>query len=721
MRRVKVLVCVCVIFFLVMSLGIFLSADNQQSAKELYEAAVFKKDADGDMPGAIKIFREIVARFPDNKEMAAKSQLQIGLCYEKLGNESIKEAQDAFQKVVDNYPLQSEEVRAAREKLSFLLKVKSTDAKNENEFKIEVVWPKPKWGIEGSLSPDGRYLSFVDWDTSDLAYRDLVSGKTYRLTDRASHPERQESAYDSFWSPDSKQIAYCWENDTEKYYDIRVMTLASKAHKTLYRVGYFDAFIQPCGWTPDGKHILIGIIEKKFKMGLLSVADGSLRIIKELDFLARRNFPGFIQFSPDGEHIAYDFQQNGDTPSHDIYILSSDGTKNAPLVSHPAHDYFLGWAPDGKRIFFASDRTGAVDLWIVSVEEGKQNGDPLLLRRNIGSIKPLGITQDGSFFFNTAKGEVPSDIHNATLDSVTGEVLSPPKKLALPYQGNNLSPTWSPDGEHIAYISRRGVTNQRILCIYSVETGRIRTILYKNEVSHPRWAPDGRSILVGISGEGISKVNVQTEEFISVARRKIEQEKEIPIASPNISPDNNSIFYAWFDRDNTVTHVMARDLKTEKEKELYSIALYEHNMVLSPDGQNLALMCSENPYENKMKKHVLKIIPVAGGEVRDITSFEQVGSWGLVDIGWSPDGQNVFFSKLSSEQKGDKPQDWELWKVSVMSGPAEKTGLKIRGIPYISIHPDGQQIVWSSYSAGTAPVPEVWVMENFLPKINNKK
>ncbi len=700
----------------------FLSFGNSgiQSGQDLFQKALAKERAEGNLEEAIILYQRIINESQD-KSLKAQAQLRIGLSYEKLGEKNALQAQDAFQKVIDNYPSQSEEVKAAKERLSNLIKVRSSDVKSENEFKIEVVWPKPKWGIEGSLSPDGRYLSFVDWDTCDLSYRDLASGKNFRLTDLASHPERQESAYDSFWSPDSKQIAYCWENDLDLYYDIRVMNLDSKEHKTLYRVGYFDAWIAPCGWTSDGRHILIRLIEEKFKFGLLSVADGSLQIIKELDFFENRNRPGFIQFSPDGQYIAYDFQQNVDISFHDIFILSSDGSINTSLATHPAHDYFLGWAPDGKRIFFASERTGALDLWIVSVENGKQNGDPVLLRRNIGSIKPLGITRDGSFFFNTDKGEVPFDIHTATLDSRTGGVLSPQKKLVLPYQGNNKSPSWSPDGKHIAYISMRGMMNQRTLCIYSVETGRIRTILNKSDVGLPRWSSDGRSIFVHVSGEGFFKVDVRTEEFIPVNWRKIEQDKELAIASLNMSLDNNYLFYIQFDRDNTVTHVMARDLKTEKEKELYSIPLYEHNMVLSPDGRNLALLCSEDPYENKKKKHVLKIIPVAGEEVREITNFEQVGGWGLVRIAWSPDGKFVYFSKLSSEQSGEKPFDWELWKIPIEGGHAEKTGLKIRGIPSFSIHPDGKQIVWSSHSLGVELAPEVWVMKNFLPKTKDKK
>jgi hypothetical protein len=45
----------------------------------------------------------------------------------------------------------------------------------------------------------------------------------------------------------------------------------------------------------------------------------------------------------------------------------------------------------------------------------------------------------------------------------------------------------------------------------------------------------------------------------------------------------------------------------------------------------------------------------------------------------------------------------------------------MKKLPTISIHPDGQQIVMSSYTIGAAPSPEVWVMENFLPEIDKKK
>ncbi len=117
MSRIKVLTGLLGLFLMMMSFGIILGAGNQQSANELYEAAVFKKDADGDMLGAIKLFNEIVEQYPNNRKIAAKSQLQIGMCYEKLGQKNITQAQEAFQKVISNYPLQSEEVKAAANEL----------------------------------------------------------------------------------------------------------------------------------------------------------------------------------------------------------------------------------------------------------------------------------------------------------------------------------------------------------------------------------------------------------------------------------------------------------------------------------------------------------------------------------------------------------------------------------------------------------------------------
>jgi len=683
-----------------------------QSSGEMFEKALYLEEAQGDLQKAIELYHQILNQSPQDREISAKAQLHIGLCYEKLG---LTEAPKAYQKVLDNYPDQVDAVKVAQEKLTIINKAKAFAEKGANGFTLESVWSKPKWGIEGAPSHDGKYLSFVDWDTGDLAIREIYTGKTQRLTDLASHPERQESAYDSRWSPDSKQIAYTWESDTENYVDLRVIDIASKKPRVLYRGDYDDTWIVPCDWTPDGKNILAGLNKGNYKFIFVSAEDGAYHVIKEIEIYERYNFPNGGSLSSDGKYFVYDSQQNAETPNHDIYLLSIDGTTHVPLASHAAHDSFLAWCPKG--ILITSDRSGTPDLWLIPVENGKQMSDPVLLRMNIGSIKALGITQDGSFYFNTAKGVLPYDIYTAPLVSSENGDSIVAKKLALPYEGNNSSPVWSPDGKHLAYISRRGALNLPALCIYSLETGEIRSLPNKNRAALPRWCPDGRSLLVNIVGQGICKVDLQSGEFTSL----LEHQQELRIYSPNMSVDNKYLYFVRFDRKKIITHVVARELATKKEVELYRIPLYEHNLVLSPDGKKLALMCSENPYENKPKKHQLMIIPTEGGKVREVTSFLQKGGWGLVDLTWSPDSQIVYFSRISSKQSGDKPFDWDLWRVPINGGNAEKLDLVMQRLRSLSMHPDGKQIAFASHSLGVRPAPEVWVMKNYLPENKSRK
>ena len=88
---------------------------------------------------------------------------------------------------------------------------------------------------------------------------------------------------------------------------------------------------------------------------MVSVADGSVRVLKKLDKLPRRDGLKIGDlFSPDGRHVVFDSGQK-DSSKRDIHILSTDGSREAVLVEHPADDFVLGWTPDGKYLIFASE------------------------------------------------------------------------------------------------------------------------------------------------------------------------------------------------------------------------------------------------------------------------------------------------------------------------------------------------------------------------------
>src|SRR4030043_1838340 len=124
--------------FLVALMAVIIIVSGFQDSpqyKILFEKAKFTMETKGDLNGAISLFNDIIKKYPKEREYAAKSQLYIGLCYERLG---LEEAQKAYRKVVNSYPEQTETVKQANEKLSLLLRAEAP-AKS-TEITIRRVW-----------------------------------------------------------------------------------------------------------------------------------------------------------------------------------------------------------------------------------------------------------------------------------------------------------------------------------------------------------------------------------------------------------------------------------------------------------------------------------------------------------------------------------------------------------------------------------------------------
>ncbi|MGB2845197.1 MAG: tetratricopeptide repeat protein [Candidatus Aminicenantaceae bacterium] len=688
MKKLSILTAVCILFSLSFASAL------PQSAHDLFQKGLAKERAEGNLEEAIQLYEKVVKTAKD-KALAAKAQLRIGFCFEKLG---LKEAQKAFQKVIDNYPNQAEAVKTAREKLALLLKAQAIVEKGEKELRIRKICSTPETGM-GEISPDGQYLSFVDWGTGNLAILETATGKTRNLTKWGWSAKPSGYPQTSRWSPDSKQVVYQWLTEPNAL-ELRIVGLDGSEPRTLYRIEEKN-WIEPTDWSPDGKYILAKFFEGKdsCKLGLISVADGSVRIINTLEYFTPSLGIG-VHFSPDGRYIAYDFPKNGNSLKFDIFLMSSDGSNEVPLTTHPSHDSLLGWSPDGKAILFISKRTGTLDIWSTQVAEGKPQGTPQLVRRNIGSIEPRGITKQGSLYFNTPR--MMYDIYTATLDPDTGKIIKPPAKFALPYEGNNYAPAWSPDGKFLAYVSNRD--RKYFFCIYSLETEKIRELTFKHNLTFPRWFPDGRSILVQAtvgSGQGIHRIDTQTGEAALVINRG---EGEF-LQSAQVSPDGKSIFYIKENDSKKFFQILVRDIKTGKEKEILRTPPFDNNTIaLSPDGKRLAVLMSE---EENIR--VLKIIPASGGELREIHRFKQGGRW-FIDIAWSPDGQYIYFYKSIP-----KDWKWELWRIPSKGGKAQDLGLRMGRYMHLNVHPDGKHLVFAAYTKESLS-QELWVMENFLPK-----
>ena len=129
-----------------------------QTAEELLPKAIQLEEVKGELEKAIEVYQNIVTKFPENKPIAAKAQFHIGLCYEKLG---LKQAQKAYQEVVNNYPDQQNEVALAKKRLSWLIQIAEKVSKIPLTPKFTKIKIPTKLSWSVALSPDGKDLALV--------------------------------------------------------------------------------------------------------------------------------------------------------------------------------------------------------------------------------------------------------------------------------------------------------------------------------------------------------------------------------------------------------------------------------------------------------------------------------------------------------------------------------------------------------------------------------
>ena len=694
--------------FFVSTFGLLLVLNNlssQQTAGELFEKALYTEEAKGDLQKAIELYQKILKQFPENREVAAMAQLHIALCYEKLG---LKEAQKAYQKVIDNFPEQTEAVKVAKEKLSILLRAQALIEKGDKEFKIRQVWAGSDVDTSGAPSPDGRYLSYVDWDTGNLAVRELATGKKRILTNEATWEDPMEFAFYSGISPDSKLVAYSWFNPLSTY-DLRLIGIDGSGRRILYSDKDYE--VHPAEWSSDGQQIAVRMYSKKDKMFQIvwvSVADGSVRVLKTME--KGQTLQDCVSHSPDDRYIAYDRPVEEDSGNYDIYLLATDGSGEIPLIKHPANDKLLGWAPGRKEILFLSNRTGTWDAFLIKVEDGNPQGSPMRIKSEIGKVTPLGFTQDGSYYFGMYTRWFNTYI--ATFDLATGKLQAP---LSQPIIGSSFYPEWSPDGDYLAYISEKinpagpGFFDET-LHIYSLKTREVREVPCElKRFRNLRWSPDGQSILVtafdrknkqeGYSG-GIYLIDVEDGKITIL----------VEYAPGTVGPGGWRRFISeWSSDGQAIFYVnrgllLMRELETKKEKQLYSDPNLAGHLAPSPDGQSLVF----GLYDIDKDAGSILIMPISGGEARELLKFQKPGR--IYSFVWTPDGQHVLFLRIEREGTG-------LWRISSEGGDPQKLWRSEKKFRELRLHPDGRRIAFYTREVDT----EVWAMENFLPKIEDKR
>lgn len=242
-------------------------------------------------------------------------------------------------------------------------------------------------------------------------------------------------------------------------------------------------------------------------------------------------------WSPDGQKIAFQSNRDG---NWEIYVMNVDGTEQTNLTNHPADDCCPSWSPDGRKIAFLSNRDDEyydskyyLSFWgepeiQLSVRYGDRYriyvmsphgtiwwgpigggsgfegvGDRVSWSPDstrIAFVKTRGYFDVGGIYAMNVDGTSETNLTRAS----PGDYLDHPDDCCL---------SWSPDGEKIAFSSRRKDSyGYDIYVMFSDGTKVTRLTSSWVDECCPSWSPDGKKLAFTSRVDGKDQIYVMNAD-----------------------------------------------------------------------------------------------------------------------------------------------------------------------------------------------------------------
>lgn len=202
------------------------------------------------------------------------------------------------------------------------------------------------------------------------------------------------------------------------------------------------------GISPDGTQLVISNhgADNRSLIYLLPIAGGVPRLVTPQG-------PSYWHgWSPDGKTLAFCGQRNGE---FDIYTIPAEGGEERRLTTAAGLDDGPDYSPDGKLIYFNSDRTGLMQLWQMQADGSEQKQ---LTSDEFNNWFPHPSPNGRWIVFlsydKSVKGHPANkDVLLRLMPAAGGE----PRTIAKLFggQGTINVPSWSPDSNHVAFVSYR--------------------------------------------------------------------------------------------------------------------------------------------------------------------------------------------------------------------------------------------------------------------------
>ena len=367
-----------------------------------------------------------------------------------------------------------------------------------------------------SLSPDDKQLSFIRCDYREDDFCSLyvvdADGKNERKLLTRRRPTRLSGGQ---FSPNGKSIAFASGQSSTGGSDFRLMRLdlASGTESPLASRSFFN--IRNLKWLPDGAGLLLTASETLdglFRIWHVSAATGEARALTKdaTDYNSlsmnqaadkliathirntfRLYFAGIddlnnpknlavartgFAFAPDGK-LVYE----GD--DGDIWIINANGGEQRQLTKDALKDYLPRVAPDGRYVFYSSNRSGSSQVWRMNADGSNQ----VQITRTEGGY-PRFITPDGKWVY------FESGLHQ-TLWRVPADGGAESQV----FQHKVSESAFSPDGQWVAHLVRSpSDSGQFSLAVNSLAEPGSRKV-YKLADDRARlltlaWGPDNKTI-----------------------------------------------------------------------------------------------------------------------------------------------------------------------------------------------------------------------------------
>ena len=264
------------------------------------------------------------------------------------------------------------------------------------------------------------------------------------------------------------------------------------------------------------------------------------------------------RFSPDGSRIAF-LSNRDDKKQLQIYLIPLKGGEARPITDLKGTIKSLEWSPDGTKLLLQFRKKDAEEIIREANEKKKELG---IVYRQITRV----------FFKEDGVGFLPKGRWCALCVDVKSEKI---KQFTDDDAYDTLDPHWSPDGSHIAFCSNHkkdpDLDPDAIdLYVFSVREGTTRRIETPvGPKGNPTFSPDGNLIayyghkgkgqswketrlwVIPASGDG-EALNLTKDYDFDVSSWTINDMGDLPQVAPIWSSDGKRIYFQVAHHGNTV-------------------------------------------------------------------------------------------------------------------------------------------------------------------------